>query len=253
MNYSNGFFRVDNSSTVLLPFADDAVGLAGRLAELVQSDESIFNYESNLVPQNGFRILCDGIEYVISVVVPPDNILEYRRIFCDAVLENAGSALAISLGENVAGGQRIAPIALGLMTFSGRLAGALDALAVAWTPSRLLSGKEYFIDTVGTYASGGAFPVLPTIDLLFSDVGVETSGLDWFSGQELCLTGEVVPRSDLTRRAVRIIHDIATNGALLSSQHVPDIDDDKHIYLNLSPDGQRVLAKITSKMEQLSA
>jgi hypothetical protein len=252
MNHPTGFCRMDNPATVFLPLIDKVADGAIRLVEFVQNEDSVFSYEDDAVPQNGCRILSDGIEYVIFVAEVPDEILRYRKIFCDVNLTIAKSVVAVSFGENVAGGQRVAPIAQGLMRLAGRLAMALDALAIGWVPSKLMSGKEYFGDAVDTYEKGGAFPVLPTIDLGFAEGVVETSGLEWFSGQELCLTGSGLTQSDLVRRAVRIVHDIATNGAVFSSQQVADIDADKHISLDLSPGGQRVFANIRSNMEQVS-
>ena len=120
-------------------------------------------------------------------------------------------------------------------------------------PSQLLSDTSYFATTVEAYAKGGAFPVLSTVKLQFSGESVHTAGLHWFAGQELELTAYELPQAEIVRRAVRIIHDIATNGAVMVPHDISDLDQGRVVRLVPSPEGDRVLAQIISEMDHLPA
>jgi hypothetical protein len=242
---------VENSAPIVLLFDKAAADVSRLLSGVIEADDDLFHYEGQPATGPNFRLLHHGLEYLLLVSAAQVEIAHFDRIFCDSDVSSAKTALTINLGSNLDGGQFVAPIVLNFLTLAAKLAVAVDAKAVGWVPARLLSDTAYFSTTVDAYAKGGAFPVLSTVKLEFVDNGLRTGGLSWFTGQELQITGEGISQSDLMRRAVRLVHDMATNGPVLVSQDLPDLDDGRMVRLNPSADGKQVAAAITSRLEHL--
>jgi hypothetical protein len=244
-----GRLTVENAAPIVLMFDKSVSEVSLLLSELVETDDEMFHYEGAASVGSAFRLLSRGIEYSVSADSSAVDITHFDRIFCACDLSNVGAMLKINFGSNVAGGRLMAPIALNLLMFAAKLATAIGAVAVAWLPSRLLSDVGYFASAVEAYADGGAFPVLSTIKLEFADDSLRTTGLSWFSEQELELRGAGLPRPELMRRAVRIVHDIAANGPVMVSQNVPDLDEERVVQLSLSSNGRLVCAEVTSSLD----
>jgi hypothetical protein len=250
MNCAAGLFDVENSAPIALLFDAKPNELAHRLRALIDSNDQIFYYEGATSTGPNFRVLYCGMEFRVSVRANAIRTDDFARIFCLSDVATANATLTIALGDNLLGGQFVAPIILNLLMFAEKVATGLGAKAVAWTPAQLLSDTAYFATMIGDYAKGGAFPVLSTVKLLFSDGTLQTMGLKWFAGQELELKGEGLSQAEMVRRAVRIVHDIATNGSVLVSQDIPDLDQGQFVRLNPSPEGDQVFAEIISEMER---
>jgi hypothetical protein len=250
MNRATGRLAVTNLAPIALLFDATSDEVMRRMSALIDSDDQIFYYEDVASVGPNFRLLYCGMEFCVSVDANAIHMDDFVRIFCGNDVAAANATLTIALGDNLLGGQFVAPIALNLLVFAEKVATNLGANAVAWTPSGLLSDTAYFATTVGDYAKGGAFPVLSTVKLLFSEGTLQTIGLKWFAGQELELKGEGLTQADMVRRAVRIVHDIATNGSILVSQDIPDLDRRQFVRLNPSPEGDQVFAEIISEIER---
>lgn len=191
----------------------------------------------------GFDIIWSEEEPVLS---------GYRSVFFNASVSGKSTLLSVSLGENLAGGQLVAPIAKALLVFGARIASQLSAGAVMWTPAKIISNSAFFIENVENYAKGEVFPVLVTVDFDYeeNERKLRSSGLAWFAGQEIELSGCDLHGQDLVRRAVRLVHDIATNGAIVLAQQVPDLDADKLIELTPVPDSQILRSEIYAKSDE---
>jgi hypothetical protein len=175
----------------------------------------------------------------------------YRSVFFGPLAPGQSTLLSISLGKDLAGGERVAPVAKALLVFGARIARQLFAQAVMWTPAKIISDPSFFAENVENYAKGEVFPVLVTVDFDYEDEErkLRSSGLEWFSGQEIELAGGGLTGQDLVRRAVRLVHDIATNGAVVAHQLVPDIDVDRVIELTSVPDSNVLRCEICSKTD----
>ena len=94
--------------------------------------------------------------------------------------------------------------------------------------------------------------MLVTVDFDYEDEEhkLRSSGLAWFSGQEIELSGGGLHGQDLVRRAVRLVHDIGTNGAVFAHQRVPDLDADKVIEMTLQPENNVLRCEILSKTDE---
>lgn len=176
----------------------------------------------------------------------------FRTVFTGPYVPSQCSVLSIDIGDHLKGGQRSPPIAQALLALGAKLAGGLSSKSVKWNPGKLISDTEFFIECVDAYADGGAFPVLVTVDFDFSqdDDQLQSTGLAWFSGQEIILSGNDLRGQDLVRRAVRLVHDIATNGPVFQCQMVPDLDQENRIELVPQTDDSALLCRITSGTEQ---
>lgn len=172
-----------------------------------------------------------GFEIECTDVLP--NYSGYRTVFFDPELSRVQTILSLSFGPHLAGGERAALIAQSLLTLGAKLGKLLSADAIVWNPGHLISDPDFFIETVTSYADGGAFPVLVTVDLEYQNEEhtLRSTGLCWFSGQEIELAGCGLHGQELTRRAVRLVHDIAVNGPVNGHQYVADLENNLEIEL----------------------
>lgn len=175
----------------------------------------------------------------------------YRSVFLGILVPRKLTLLSISLTEDLAGGERVTPIAKALLVFGARIARQLSARAVMWTPAKIISDPVFFAENVENYAKGEIFPVLVTVDFDYEDNErkLRSAGLAWFSGQEIELSGGGLHGQDLVRRAVRLVHDIGTNGAVVAYQLVPDIDAEKVIELAPTPESNVLRCQICYKTD----
>jgi hypothetical protein len=236
---------------LILVFDQPAIELGIELATFVRRDTGVSYYDEMASPEDHSRLLYKGVELRVLHCDLPEDLASYRHIFFNSNLSTAIAGICIEFGGNVTGGARIAPLAQILMQFSAILGSTLGAIGVAWTPARLLSEPSYFANAVKSYVDGGAFPVLGTVDLRLANDTLTTSGLYWFSGQEIEIDGNGLSESEMVRRAVRIVHDIAVNGPVLVSQTVPDLDKSQVAFLSPENDGKIVSVKIQSDMEHI--
>lgn len=178
----------------------------------------------------------------------------YRSVFFDTLAPGKSTLLSINLSEDLAGGERVAPVAKALLVFGARIARQFSAQAVMWTPAKIVSDPVFFAENVEKYDRGEVFPVLVTVDFDYEDdeQKLRSAGLAWFSGQEIELGGGGLQGQDLVRRAVRLVHDIGTNGAVGEHQFVPDIDIDKRIELTPLPKSNVLRCEICSRTDEIT-
>lgn len=175
-----------------------------------------------------------------------------RKVFSVLSDEAVRSVLAVSPHEDIAGGLAVPEIAKVFLQFGAICARILGAVAVVWRSTALQSNTDYFIEVVESYAAGGVFPVLPIVDFAFEEPGrVRSKGLMEFCGQEFELRSDLLDQHELIRRAIRLAHDLATNGAVESSQDVPDLDVACLMRLVPSDDDKLLQCRIISKTEQI--
>jgi hypothetical protein len=195
-----------------------------------------------------WHLLYNGLDCFFEMAAVPVDLQDYQHIFCTPSA-SMQSALAIGLGSNLDGGWNIAPIVSEFLALVALLSKQVGAERVAWRPSALLSDPEYFRNAVDGYRDGGVFPVLCTVALNLKHGVVTSKGLSWFAAQEIELQGMDLPESELLRRAVRSVHDIAVNGPVLADQTLPDLDADRRAELQLDHAASLVKINIRSAMD----
>jgi hypothetical protein len=124
-------------------------------------------------------------------------------------------------------------IARAYLQFALTLAIGLDAKRVAANAAGVVSGKDYFVESVSGYCDGGPFPTLALVacDLVENGASIQTSGVSIFAGQEILLAGNGHDEIEMMRRIIRLVHEIATNGPVLQQEIVGDLDPDAVIRL----------------------
>jgi hypothetical protein len=175
----------------------------------------------------------------------------FKTVFTNPDWNKLSSFLAINLGGHVDTGRISPSIVKHLLALSLTLGEKLDCKAVLWNPAQIVSGFSYFAEAVEQYQAGGPFPVLSLVDFrLGNEHSLSTSGLAWFSGQELAFEASKLPAIELMRRGVRISHDIACNGAIESDLEMDGLDAGEQLRLSPSANGQKLFVSIASKMDQ---
>lgn len=164
------------------------------------------------------------------------------HIFCDKGME-ARALLGLGLGGAIASGGHVSAIIKGLLSLGEVLGSALDATAIYWQPASVISAFSYYAEAVSQYDLGGAFPSLVTIgfDTSTHD-SVQTLGLAYLCGQELLFERGGLPLNEAMRYVVRLVHDMATNGAIKHQIDVPGLDDAERLLL--SPSDERNLVVV---------
>lgn len=230
------------------------LGLLRKFDEMLEAANDLFVDEPRGSSSQSFALRKDGLTFVVSVSDIVPSLSGYRPLFLTNDLTKAVSVISVELGANIAGGEKVPPIAKALLALGTDWSTQLSAIATLWNPAKLVSDPGFFAESVTGYTNGGAFPSLVTVDMEYSedDGQLSSEGLSWFAGQEIALSGEGLDRRELTRRAVRIVHDLATNGPVLSDQTVPDIDNDKVVELTPNESHTFLCCKIISKTEAKS-
>jgi hypothetical protein len=247
-----GHHMVTNYPLLLLLNRDFESAVA-EVSKLIADDQFVHIYNDSSPTGPIWRVIYKTITFGFQIGAVPAEIAGYERIFCTSKPDAAIATLSIGLDANVAGGERAAPIAATLLELGAHLCKYICPAAVAWKPGSIVTDPGYFCDAVWDYAGGGVFPALAVIGFVFSSDGelVRTSGLSWFSGQELELKGEGLDRADLARRAVRLIHDVAVNGPIAKEETISDISSDLRVILLPSEDGSIVIGHICSELDTI--
>lgn len=198
-------------------------------------------------------IVVDGLTFLCDWNVTHADMSNSRKIFSTIGEEMVQSAMGLALHPHIGEGFRIPEIAKAFLALGASLARQLGATGVFWRPAALQTGPDYFVEVVDSYLSGGVFPVLPIVDFEFDDEErvLRSNGLDLFCGQEFEIQSDQMERPEIIRRAIRLAHDLATNGAVEDEQDVPDIDPDNVIHLTPNNSGNLLICRIKSNAEQI--
>jgi hypothetical protein len=233
---------------LMLLFTEDAGSIVQQLRTVVANENLVSAYHDEVHARAESLLLYDGISYTIDIRAPHSELGRFKNIFGNCNVSAITTVLAIDFGQNVAGGHSVAPVVLRLLKLGALLAKKLHAHSVAWTPGQVMSDAAYFSAAVSDYAAGGVFPALATVDFIFSDSGtlLNTKGLSWFSGQELEMRCRLLDQAEIMRRAVRIVHDVAINGAVTDAIDLPDLERDNILTLRPTIGGKLLKAEIRS-------
>lgn len=160
-----------------------------------------------------FDIQYCGVAFVVSISNEHGNIAGFKKIFCNLEPSKIQSVVHIALGAHVAGGERVSAIIRTLLEVAVTIGTSCNALAAVWMPASVISGFDYFRQSVEGYLAGGAFPVLAMVAFK-SGPGrtIASNGLATLSGQELLIDCGKMDEADMMRRAIRVAHDLAVNG-----------------------------------------
>lgn len=161
-----------------------------------------------------------------------DKVEAAQHIFCNTDMGDVQSAIHFDLGPAVQGGSAVPAIAKVFMQLGEVLGRSVHAKAVYWVQASIVSGFDYYSEAVTQYIDGAAFPALICVRFDTSDVGVvETHGLKWFCGQDLIFHHAPMATPEAMRYVVRLVHDLATQGAVLREVEVSGLSAGETIIL----------------------
>ena len=244
---------METSPPLLLLFDASQSEVRSKFDALVARDCNMSVDPLGQAEKSKTTILCDGLTFLCDWSVGQPNVASSKKIFSTIGEEMVHSAMGLALHPHIGLGLRIPEIAKAFLSLGASLARQLGATCVFWRPAALQTGPDYFVEVVDSYLSGGVFPVLPIVDFEFDDEErvLRSNGLDLFCGQEFEIQSDQMERPEIIRRAIRLAHDLATNGAVEDEQDVPDIDPDNVIHLSPTNRGNLLICRIKSNAEQI--
>ena len=216
---------------LFLHFDDCEVDLLGDFSRLDHEAYGIYFADGSNPSSAVGTVIFSGVtfDYAIVACEEPDAT---TKIFCDADLGKIKSAITLGLGAAVASGQHMPAVIKMLLLLADTLGSPLGAKSVYWTPASVTTGFAYYSETIRQYANGAAFPALVTVAFdTDGDDCIRTSGLGWLAGQELLFERDYLPVNEAMRYVVRIVHDLATNGAVATEMEVPGMSGNERLQL----------------------
>jgi hypothetical protein len=188
-------------------------------------------------------VIYRGAAFDFSVVPFTDTKVDHY-IFCSSDTRWVHSALTIRLGAAVAAGQMVPAVICALFSLGQNLGSCLGAKATLWSPASVMSGFDYFAEAITQYDNNAAFPSLVCIGFdTSSDNCIRTTGLDWFCGQELVFARDRLPVHEAMRYVVRLVHDMALNGAVENAMEVPGMERRERLEMVPTPDPARLVVQ----------
>ena len=211
-----------------------------------------FNDGSNIASVSG-SLLFSGVSfsYALQACHAP---AARHHIFCSADLSDIQSAVHIDLGPAVASGRVVPAIVQAMLELGDVLGRNLGIKAVFWSPAAIASGYDYYAEAVAQYAEGAAFPALLCVGFdMSTNAIVQTTGLAWLCDQELTFAYDQLPAHEAMRYVVRLVHDLATQGAYDCALELPGLYVDEVVVVTPSPDQGTVNARLVTGKEAINS
>lgn len=237
---------MDFATPLHLIFDQPALTVCSRLAEFVASSEDLSFDGGMALEAAKARIVHRGAIFEVAITEQLSSFAKYRRVFADSFSDQMKIALALNLGAHLQHGMVVPAIAKAYLEFALTMANGLDACSVAANAAGVASGKDYFVESTSGYCTGGPFPALALVayDRINNGASMQTRGLDVFAGQEILLAGNGLDELEMMRRMIRLVHEIATNGAVLRRETVGDLNANAAISLEPTKGGKLLRASI---------
>lgn len=211
-----------------------------------------FDDGSNPASASG-SLLFSGVAFSYALQACPAPAATHH-IFCNADLSDIQSAVHIDLGPAVASGRIVPAIVKAMLALGDVLGRNLGTKAVFWSPAAVVSGYDYYAEAVAQYAQGAAFPALLCVGFDMSAVDiVQTTGLAWLCDQELSFAHPQLPMHKAMRYVVRLVHDLATQGAYDRALELPGLHADEVVVVMPSPDQGKVNACLVNRNEAIKS
>lgn len=239
--------RPEKSAPLTLLFGGPTAEVNRAIRSLMETDAGLMAVNADLKHSVNSEIIYRGVSFIVSVKKPVNDWNQFKNIFCNVDAASIGCGVSISLGTHVAGGERVPAIIQALLEVARRLGSSLGAQAVIWHPAGVVSGFAYFSEAVGDYSAGGAIPVLALVNFKAgSDEVINSTGLSYLSGQELRVARSTMDNSDMMRRVVRVVHDVAVNGQISETVKLDGIEPEEIVELQPLPEYGLLQMKVYS-------
>lgn len=236
-------FSIDDLTCLLS--ANDDIILRSKSNNLVEDQTAISLNAS-------WNIQYEGLELDIHWFEDQLDIDSYKQLFCNIGKTSFQSGIAVSFGSHIRNGSKNTAIVSSLFRYIRLLIENSKSIAVAWNISSIISDSQYFVDVIDQYEKGGAFPILSTIDFIYDSEGIlRSSGLSYFSNQEIHYECRHLNEAESMKRMTRIAHDIAVNGAYSNSMEVDGLDEEERIFITIDTDDS--IARVRSVFKTASS
>ena len=211
-----------------------------------------FDDGSNPASASG-SLLFSGVAFSYALQACPAPAATHH-IFCNADLSDIQSAVGIDLGPAVTSGRIVPAIVQAMLELGDILGRNLGIKAVFWSPADVVSGYDYYAEAVAQYAQGAAFPALLCVGFDMSAIAiVETTGLAWLCDQELTFAHAQLHAHEAMRYVVRLVHDLATQGAYDRALELPGLHADEVVVVTPSPDQGTVNARLVTGKDAVNS
>ncbi|MGB5725337.1 MAG: hypothetical protein WBM39_13085 [Parasphingorhabdus sp.] len=199
------------------------------------------------------EVIVDGMPFLLSRLSTAETAQKFseqkfEQLFCGAPSSN-DSAIGVGPRDMLISARHLPEVNHRLLLLGKWIGESLAASAAAWVPSGRLASFSYFEETVAEYLAGGPFPSLFQTSFAEIEKGLfVTRGLNYFTGQEVRLTAPSgYSVSDVAKRLVRIITDIATRGKIESPAQAQGIVDGETLNFLPSDDLAHLDITITNR------
>ena len=213
----------------------------------IEADKDYTAVNADLNRSVKTEIFYHGVSFIVSIQKPIADRARFKNIFCNVKPSSMGCGVSIGLDAHVAGGEQVPAIIQALLAVARSIGTSLGAQAVIWHPAGVISGFAYFSEAVSDYCAGGAIPVLALVNFKSeSDGKINSTGLSYLSGQELQVARSAMDDSDMMRRVVRVVHDMAVNGQISKTLKLVGIEPEEVVELQPLPEYGHVQMKVYS-------
>jgi hypothetical protein len=220
----HGASRADEGLALLFPAGHrptaDAVRRAVETSMADQGRQAARISHEGRPDQGWLELLASGLTFDLTGLAPaePAALGTAHRLFGIARKEEmlGKEAIRLAPGPHLASAGAMIPVFRTMASIAAKLASALGAFAVCWAPAESCMEAGYFARIAGAWLEGGAFPALGLTGIdRQPDGSFETTGLAWFTGQELRVEGRAGEApADTVKLAVRMIDHLVRNGAI---------------------------------------
>lgn len=188
--------------------------------------------------QNWIELLCDGLTFDLAGLAPGSAsvfpVIEHCFDFTEIPAPATCDALSIRPGPHLTAGGRSLPVVRAMLALARDLTLCFDdIIALCWSPSRSVMGRQFFETVVTAWLDGGPFPALGLTAFAQTDDGaLQSVGLDFWIGQELRIEPPLSnDRVAATRLGIRLVNQLVLGGAITADERI------------LAPDGARLVLR----------
>lgn len=184
------------------------------------------------------ELLCNGLTFDLAGLSPAQGRAfppVWHRFDLESLpVEADYEVLHLAPGHHLAGGERLLPVAMGLLGLARDLVDYFEELgAVVWPPSMSAIGHQFFESVVTSWLDGGPFPALGlTAFRETPDGALQSEGLEYWINQELRIEPPLsIDKIAATRLGVRLVNQLVLVGGIETSERV------------VAPDGTRLVMR----------
>ena len=222
--------------------------LARSFSAYLESSEDVILFREQ--SRQHVEVSFCGVRFSCKFGIAKEGLLDAKQVMLNSDLAESTTSISIGFSGLVDSALPILPLVKSLLELASKFAASLPVAAVLWAPANIASGPKFFRNSVDDFVSGGAFPSLALVRFNSAEGNIlRTNGLAWFSNQEVEFNTSDMDENEAIRRLVRIIHDIAENGAMAENIEVAGLDAGERLSLSVSAEEGVVRVRQTSKTD----